>query len=137
VSNADDAHAPTVSFNGVIFFYTEDVDALRPFYTDVIGFPVLTGQPHFDTPGHSYWLDAGSATLALHQAEKYLPGPYEHARSSILVNFEVPGTVEELSARLAASGVEMTFHEAGHRYLVVRDTEGRRIGLTARDTPAS
>lgn len=122
------------TFNGVIFFYTEDVDRLATFYIDELGFELLTGQAHFNAPGHSYWLDAGSATLVLHQTERYLPGPYDHERSSVLVNFEVPGMVENLVARLRNAGAAVTFNEPGHRFVVIRDPDGRRVGLTAADT---
>lgn len=114
----------------VVFFYSDDVDRLARFYTEVLGFKVRERRPR-----HSCWLDTGAVTLVLHQSEKqYMEGPYDPAHDSTLIWIATSRSIQEIRARVLEAGVEISgdaAHQAERGLLVIRDFEGRRIGLSA------
>lgn len=120
---------PRLPASAPVFFYTDRVDDLARFYTDVLGFPVTRSEP-----GHSYWLATGEVTLVLHQSERwYVDGPFDHAKDSALLWFTVDEPIREVYERLRAAGVETAGdveYQLRGGLLVIRDLEGRRLGLT-------
>ena len=122
--------------HGVVFLYTENVDEVALFYMDVLGFELKTGSPHFHGPGHSYWLDAGPHVLVIHQAEKYLPGPFDQRGNSTILWINVDDAPEEILQRVDDAGLEIVFCDRDpssntRRNIVVRDIEGRPVGIFA------
>jgi catechol 2,3-dioxygenase-like lactoylglutathione lyase family enzyme len=122
--------------HGIVFLYTENVDEVGTFYIDVLGFPLKQGSPHFHEPGHSYWLDAGPHVLVIHQAEKYLPGPFDQPRNSAVLWIDVDDAPDEILDRLEDAGLDVIFCDRDpasnvRRNIVFRDIEGRPIGIYA------
>jgi catechol 2,3-dioxygenase-like lactoylglutathione lyase family enzyme len=113
---------------------TDDLDATKAFYCDVLGLEVGE-RPPLPFPG--YWLHA-DGIACLHIAER---APYEaHAATIGLtakaspvdhVAFEADG-YEQLLERLGAAGVEVTTNAvqgSGVRQLFFDDPNGARIEL--------
>jgi catechol 2,3-dioxygenase-like lactoylglutathione lyase family enzyme len=122
--------------SGIIFLYTENVDEVARFYIDVLGFTVKEGSSHFEEPGHSYWLDAGTHVVVIHQAEKYMPGPYDQRGNSAVFWLNVDDTPEQVVERVEREGLEIIFcdrelRSPARRNIVFRDIEGRPLGIYA------
>jgi len=116
---------------------TDDLEATRRFYCDVLGFEP-GGRPPLEFPGHWLCLDgepcvhlAERAAYEAHAATLGLPAQdaaVDH------VAFAAHG-YDELAARLAAQGVEAVTNDvpaAGLRQLFVTDPNGVRIELNVR-----
>ena len=115
-----------------VLVLTDDLDATKAFYCDVLGFE-LGERPRLPFPG--YWLYS-DGVACVHVAERAsydahatgmgLPAkvaPVDH------VAFEAHG-YEELLERLAAAGVEATAnHSAAGVQLFFDDPNGARIEL--------
>ena len=113
---------------------TDDLEETRRFYCDVLGLEVGE-RPPLAFPGYWLYLDG---VPCVHVADRELyevhaaligqiagDGPLDHAA------FAAEG-YEEVSARLAAAGVEATANEvpgAGLRQLFVTDPNGFRLEL--------
>ena len=117
-----------------VLVLTDDLDATKAFYCDVLGLEVGE-RPLLPFPG--YWLYA-DGVACVHVAER---GPYDaHAAGMGLpakaspvdhVAFEADG-YEELLERLQAAGVEVTASAvaaSGVRQLFFDDPNGARIEL--------
>jgi catechol 2,3-dioxygenase-like lactoylglutathione lyase family enzyme len=113
---------------------TDDLEATRAFYCDVLGFE-LGARPPLPFPG--YWLSLGGvacihvAERASYEAElvrlglRRAHGPLDH------LAFEADNE-QALAARLDAAGVEAVVNDvpaAGLRQLFVDDPNGVRIEL--------
>ncbi len=122
--------------DGIVFLYTERVDEVARFYMDVLGFPLKAGSPHFHEPGHSYWLDAGPHVIVIHQAEKYMPGPFDQRGNSAVLWFNVEDSPVDVLERIESENLEIIFCDrdpssAVRRNIVFRDIEGRPVGVYA------
>jgi catechol-2,3-dioxygenase len=122
--------------SGIIFLYTENVEEVARFYIDVFGFSVKQGPGHWEEPGHSYWLDAGSHIIVIHQAEKYLPGPFDQHGNSTIFWINVENSPEDVLQGAEEKGLEVIFCDRDpnspvRRNIVLRDIEGRPIGVYA------
>jgi len=116
---------------------TDDLEATRRFYCDVLGFEV-GGRPPLEFAGHWLYLDgqpcvhlADRAEYEAHAAGLGLP-PSSAAVDHVAF---AAGGYEELAARLEASGVETVTNEvpgAGLRQLFFTDPNGVRIELNVR-----
>jgi catechol 2,3-dioxygenase-like lactoylglutathione lyase family enzyme len=105
-----------------VAFRTHDLERLRAFYTDVLGFTETRRDGE-----RSVWLAAGDAILMLERAGAN--EPRELGASMELVAFEV--TREErdaLRAKLVATGIALDGETAFTTY--VRDPDRRRIGFS-------
>jgi uncharacterized glyoxalase superfamily protein PhnB len=120
--------------HAIIFLYSERVDEVARWYIDVLGFQVKKGPAHFNAPGHSYWLDAGPLVIAIHQAEKYCPGPYDQRGNSTLFGIATDDAPADVIARAREHGIEIVFsdEDAGHPVITLRDIEGRPLMINAR-----
>jgi len=116
---------------------TDDLEATRAFYCDVLGFE--TGErPPLEFPGYWLYLDG---VPCVHVAER---APYEvHAAGLGLSATAAPvdhvafaaGGYEELAARLEAAEIEAVANDvpaAGVRQLFLTDPNGVRIELNVR-----
>jgi len=116
---------------------TDDLEATRRFYCDVLGFEPGE-RPPLEFPGHWLCLDgepcvhiAERAAYEAHAATLGLPAQ-EAAVDHVA--FAAHG-YDELAARLAAQGVEAVTNDvpaAGLRQLFVTDPNGVRIELNVR-----
>lgn len=117
-----------------VLVLTDDLEATRAFYCDVLGFE-LAERPPLAFPGH--WLSLEGA-VCLHVADR---AAYEaHLEDVGLAR--APGPVDHLAfaardhaalaARLEAAGVRVVANDvpgAGFRQLFLDDTNGVRIEL--------
>ncbi len=113
---------------GQIFLYTEHLDAIVPFYRDVLALPVKTYEP-----GHALWLETRPVPIVLHAPETpwYSP-PYEPAGSGVLLWLQVEENLEEVARTLQDHHADLftpVMHGDRRDLLLLRDPEGRRIGL--------
>lgn len=128
--DADEGSAPG---KGVVAIYTERVDELAAFYVHVLGFKTVSNNRFRSKPGHSSWLDAGSLTLLLHAPEGALQPPFDLAGNSIVLMLECDDAPADVRRRARAAGVHVEQGQDGNdRWLVIRDVEGRRIGMFCR-----
>ena len=120
-----------------VLVLTDDLEATRAFYCDVLGFEVGE-RPALEFPG--YWLYLGGAAC-VHVAERAAyeahaaglglertAGPVDH------VAFAAEG-YDGLVARLDAAGIQAVTNDvpaAGVRQLFLDDPNGVRIELNAR-----
>jgi catechol 2,3-dioxygenase-like lactoylglutathione lyase family enzyme len=120
-----------------VLVLTDDLEATRAFYCDVLGFEV-GGRPALAFPGHWLYLDgspcvhvAERAAYAAHAAEVGLAratGPIDH------LAFAAEGH-GSLLARIESAGVEVVSNDvpsAGIRQLFLDDPNGVRIELNVR-----
>ncbi len=117
---------------------TDDLEATRAFYCDVLGFEVGV-RPPLEFPGYWLYLDG---IPCVHLAER---APYQaHAARLRLARAAGPidhlafaaGDYDALAACLDAAGVETVSNDvpaAGIRQLFLTDPNGVRIELNVRD----
>lgn len=107
-----------------VFLITDDVEALLPFYREVLGLRVTQYEP-----GHSAWCETGAVPLVVHRAQPdAAAGEFTPAAGTIVwlrPAERVPATVN----RLEAAGAELLRPAAAANYLYLKDPEGRIIGL--------
>jgi len=113
---------------GSIFLYTQQVDTIMPFYRDVLALPVKSYEP-----GHALWLDTRPIPLVLHAPEEpWYPPPYEPAKSGVLLWLQVDEDLDEIALKLAQYRADLmtpVVHAGRRDLLLLRDPEGRRVGL--------
>lgn len=109
-----------------VFLVTEDVEALLPFYEDVLG---LTLGRH--EPGHAAWFDTGKVSLVLHCPEAGEGGRDLTPPESVLVWLRPAEGVPALCKHLGEKGADVLQPAAADNYAYVRDPEGRVIGFHA------
>jgi glyoxylase I family protein len=110
-----------------------DLAKLEPFYTQVLGLPVLRRWPQADAPGQwrSVWLDlGGGAFLALERTGDVDQGGAARAATGyLMIALRIaPLARAEWEARFAAAGVAIA-HRTDYT-LYVDDPEGNRVGLS-------
>jgi len=113
---------------GPVLFYTKQLEKLASFYRDALGIPIKSYAP----PDHALWLEAGSVPLALHAPETPWYPESELADGGLLLWLQVGDDLEQVVSRLKLEHAEVltSIIRDGHRdLLLVRDPEGRRIGL--------
>lgn len=110
-----------------------DIEAMRGFYTEVMGFEV-----HHEIPGRWVELQVGSSLVALRLRGRAYDGPRPATgTASVQFAFRVPpDAVEVAAAQLAEHGIEileaMTDLELfGHRTLFFADPEDNVIEIYA------
>lgn len=113
---------------GPIMLYTERLDAIVPFYRDILGLPVRSYEP-----GHSCWLDT-EPQLVLHAPEdEWFPAPYTPDRGGVVLWIAVDGDLDALARHLRGQHVRVEGPRGRDRdVLLVYDPEGRRLGLYRR-----
>ena len=108
-----------------IFVVTDDVDALVPFYRDVLGLKLERAKP-----GHSAWFDTGEVNLVIHGPESVrealdlLPSD-----SPTVVWLQPAEGVSNVDHGLVRQGIDVLRPSNADNYLFVRDPEGRVIGF--------
>ncbi len=112
--------------------YTEHLEAIAPFYREVLGLPVKTYEP-----GHSLWLGTEPIQLVLHAPEEpWFPAPYDPQRSGILMWLQVDVDLEDIVSHLTEKRVEVSpvVHSGQRDLLLLKHPEGRRLGLNRERT---
>jgi len=111
----------------------DDIEAMRSFYTDVMGFEI-----RHEIPGKWVELQVGSSLLALRMRGRPYDGPRpDTATASVQLAFRVPpGDVETAATQLADRRVEILEAVAdlevfGHRTLFFADPEHNIIEIYA------
>ena|ERR1700690_2000055 len=103
---------------------TADLERLKRFYVDVLGFAVVPGHRARD---RSAWLDAGSAVLMLERADEGEPEVTPGGMD--LVAFGMgKASKEAWRARLERAGVPIEAETAYTLYF--RDPDGRRVAVS-------
>jgi catechol 2,3-dioxygenase-like lactoylglutathione lyase family enzyme len=117
-----------------VLVVTDDLEATRAFYCDVLGFEEVADRPPLQFEG--FWLSLGGEAC-VHVADR---ASYDDALAALGLD-RVEGPVdhvafrregyEELAARLAAAGVEAVPNEVPGlmRQLYVTDPNGVRLEL--------
>ena len=112
--------------------FTRDLDAMRRFYEQVMGFPLAK------TLGDGWFeYHIGATTLALRTYGSHLNDPPPAAGAlSVQLAFRVPPlVVAACAAELEAKGVtlvaQLTDHPFGHRTIFFRDPDGNLLEIYA------
>ena len=112
--------------------FTRDLDAMRRFYEQVMGFPLAK------TLGDGWFeYHIGATTLALRTYGSHLndPPPVVGALSVQLAFRVPPPVVAACAAELEAKGVtlvaQLTDHPFGHRTIFFRDPDGNLLEIYA------
>lgn len=109
----------------VVFLVTKEVDALVPFYRDVLGLTVT----QYD-PGHSAWFDTGTVRLAIHRPEGEDGVSEDDLRQAQTVMWFRPEEgVSLIAESLTNAGVALLRPRSAATYFYVRDPEGRLLGF--------
>ncbi len=108
-----------------MFLVTEDVDALVPFYRDILGLKVTRHEP-----GHSAWFDTGTVGLAIHQPKSEEGEDHDLLpKTGTLIWFQPVEGVSAAAEGLAKLGVELVRPKKAQNYFFLRDPEGRLLGF--------
>jgi catechol 2,3-dioxygenase-like lactoylglutathione lyase family enzyme len=105
--------------------HARDLDAMKRFYTDVLGFAV-----EWEPDPDNIYLSSGIDNLALHRAQgNVLPGALDHL--GLIVR--VPDDVDKWAKFLESKGVEVAVqpktHRDGARSFYFRDPDGNTIQI--------
>ena len=102
--------------------HARDLDAMRRFYVDMLGFEV-----EWEPDPDNVYLSSGSDNLALHRAAPEGPGALDHLGFIVDTREEV----DLLARRLAEKGVKVAAaprdHRDGTRSFYCLDPDGLRI----------
>lgn len=109
----------------MVFLVTRDVDALVPFYRDILGLKVSKYEP-----GHSAWFDTGAVPLVIHrpESEDVEGSDYTPEAQTVLWLQPAEGVLHAAEG-LAKAGVELLRPKKARNYVYFRDPEGRLLGL--------
>lgn len=112
---------------GPVVLYTKHLEKIASFYRDTLGIPIKSY-----APDHALWLETGSVLLALHAPEAPWYPESELGEGGLLLWLQVEDDLEQVASRLKLKPVEVLtsiIHDGRRDLLLVRDPEGRRIGL--------
>lgn len=118
-----------------VILLCHDVERMKAFYRDVMGFPVYR-----DLSGW-YEMRVGATLLTLRSRGRPYDGEHTQGAASIQLAFRVaPQEVDGCYQELRAQGVDIIEaprdQDFGHRTLFFRDPEGNILEIYADITPA-
>jgi catechol 2,3-dioxygenase-like lactoylglutathione lyase family enzyme len=119
-----------------VILLCHDVELMKAFYRDVMGFPV------YRDLGGWYEMNVGASLLTLRSRGRPYDGEHAHGAASIQMAFRVaPQEVDDCYQELLAQGVEIIEpprdQDFGHRTLFFKDPEGNILEIYADIRPAS
>ncbi len=106
--------------------HARDLDAMKRFYVDVLGFAV-----EWEPDPDNIYLSSGTDNVALHRAKEHVAanGPLDHL--GLIVR--TPQEVDQWAAFLESRGVALIAtpktHRDGARSLYLRDPDGNTIQI--------
>ncbi len=112
---------------GPVVLYTKYLEKIASFYRDALGIPIKSY-----APDHSLWLETGSVPLALHAPETPWYPESDLGDGGLLLWLKVGDDLGQVVSRLKLEHAELLtsiIHDGRRDLLLVRDPEGRRIGL--------
>ncbi len=118
---------------GPVVLYTKHLEKIASFYRDALGIPIKSY-----SPDHALWLETGSVPLALHAPEIPWCPESELGDGGLLLWLQVEDDLEQIVSRLNLEPAEVLtaiIHDGHRDLLLVKDPEGRRIGLYRERTP--
>jgi len=106
--------------------HARDLDAMKRFYVDVLGFAV-----EWEPDADNIYLSSGIDNLALHRAKEDVTAPGALDHLGLIVR--VPDEVDKWAAFLESRGVELAArpktHRDGARSLYFHDPDGNAIQI--------
>jgi catechol 2,3-dioxygenase-like lactoylglutathione lyase family enzyme len=106
--------------------HARDLDAMKRFYVDVLGFAV-----EWEPDPDNVYLSSGIDNLALHRSKDDLAGPGALDHLGVIVR--APGDVDQWAAFLESKGVELAAkpktHRDGARSCYFHDPDGNSVQI--------